>query len=381
MSRQESKSGSPRRKFLRRAALAASTAAAGFPAVVKAQGRIPLRLQSGWQADSVFHEFALDYARKVNDMAGGDLRVEMLPADAVVPAFGLLDAVSKGALDGCHGVLNHHYSRHHAFSLWGSGPAFGMDANMLLAWHKYGGGRELLQKLYAFIDAGVTSFLYGPMPTQPLGWFKKPIAKSRDFKGLKFGTAGMSIDIFTGLGAQVNAFPADEIVQAMNAGLIDGAEFNNVTSDRALGLPGVSKFFMLQSYHQSAEQFEILFNKEKFDALPPKIRAIVANAVEAASADMSWKAMDRYSKDHVELQAGDTVRMLKTPDAVLRQQLASYDRVVSKRRQDDALFREIEQSQRRFAERAVRWSLDTYVSPRIAYDHYFRKKPAKKRRR
>ena len=368
-----------RRKFLAGAAATAG-ATLGFPAIVKAQGATSMRWQSTWPAKDIFHEYALDFAKKVNDMTGGELRIEVLPAGAVVPAFGLLDAVSKGTLDGGHGVLVYHYGKQNALALWGSGPAYGMDANTLLAWHKYGGGRELLNKLYSSIGANVVSFPYGPMPTQPLGWFKKPITKTEDFKGLKFRTVGISIDVFTGLGAAVNALPGGEIVPAMDRGLLDAAEFNNATSDRILGFADVSKVCMLQSYHQNAEQFEITFNKTKFDALPEKIRAIIANAVEAASADMSWKAIDRYSKDYVELQTKDKVRFYKTPDAVLQRQLVVYDDAAAKRK-DNALFREIEESQRVFAERAVRWFLDTQVSSRMAYNHYFGKPaaaPAKK---
>jgi len=253
-----------------------------------------------------------------------------------------------------------------------------MDANMLLAWHKYGGGKELLNKLYASIGANVVSFPYGPMPTQPLGWFKKPIQKTDDFKGLKYRTVGLSVDVFTGLGAAVNALPGGEIVPAMDRGLLDAAEFNNATSDRILGFPDVSKVCMLQSYHQNAEQFEITFNKTKYDALPEKMRAIIANAVEAASADMSWKAIDRYSKDYVELQTKDKVRMYITPAAVLQKQLEVYDAAAAKKSGDNALFKEIEQSQKAFAERAVRWDLDTNVSRRMAYNHYFGKAAAPK---
>ena len=190
---------------------------------------------------------------------------------------------------------------------------------MLLAWHKYGGGKELLAKLYASIGANVVSFPYGPMPTQPLGWFKKPITKVDDFKGLKFRTVGISIDVFTGMGAAVNALPGGEIVAAMDRGLLDAAEFNNASSDRVLGFADVSKVCMLQSYHQNAEQFEITFNKTKYDALPDKMKAIIANAVEAASQDMSWKAIDRYSQDYIELQTKDNVKFYKTPDAILQE--------------------------------------------------------------
>jgi len=364
-----------RQKFLTATAASVGGAAAiGFPMISRAEVT-SLRFQSTWPSKDIFHEYALDFAKKVNDMTGGELKIEVLPAGAVVPAFGLLDAVSKGTLDGGHGVLVYHYGKQNALALWGSGPAFGMDANMLLAWHKYGGGKELLAKLYQSIGANVVSFPYGPMPTQPLGWFKKPITKASDFKGLKFRTVGISIDVFTALGAAVNALPGGEIVPAMDRGLLDAAEFNNASSDRLLGFPDVSKVCMLQSYHQNAEQFEVTFNKTKYDALPAKIQAIIANAVEAASADMSWKAVDRYSQDYIEMQTKQGVKFYKTPDSVLQNQLDGYDAAVAKRK-DNAIFNEVLESQKKFAERAVRWDLDTNVNRRMAYNHYFAPKKA-----
>src|SRR5437764_12078636 len=257
-----------------------------------------------------------------------------------------------------------------------------MDAQQLLSWHKYGGGKELLQKVYSSIGANVVSFPYGPMWTQPLGWFKKPITKPEDFKGLKYRTVGISIDLFTGMGAAVNALPGGEILPALDRGLLDAAEFNNATSDRILGFADVSKVCMLQSYHQNAEQLEITFNKTKFDALPDKMKAIIENGVEAASADMAWKSIDRYSKDYIELQTKDKVRFYKTPDSVLQKQLEVYDSVVDKKSSDNPLFKEIVESQKAFAARAVKWDLDTNVSRRMAYTHYFGAKsgaPAQKK--
>jgi TRAP-type mannitol/chloroaromatic compound transport system substrate-binding protein len=283
----------------------------------------------------------------------------------------LLDAVSKGTLDGGHGVLVYHYGKQTALALWGSGPGYAMDANMLLAWHKYGGGKELLEKLYSSIGGNVVSFPYGPMPTQPFGWFKKPVTKLDDVKGLKFRTVGISIDVYSGMGAAVNALPGGEIVAAMDRGLLDAAEFNNATSDRILGFADVSKVCMLQSYHQNAEQFEIMFNKDKYNALPEKMRAIIANAVEAASADMSWKAIDRYSKDYVELQTKDNVKFYKTPDAILKRQLEIFDEVAKKKASENPLFKEIVESQLVFAKRATQWEQDTVVSRKMAFDHYW----------
>src|SRR5215813_13591824 len=361
--------GNSRRKFLKGAAVA--SAAVNAPAVVSAQGPVSMRFQSTWPAKDIFHEYALDYAKKVNDMTGGDVKIEVLPAGAVVPAFQLLDAVSKGVLDGGHGVLVYHYGKQTALALWGSGPGYAMDANMLLAWHKYGGGKELLNKLYNSIGANVVSFPYGPMPTQPLGWYKKPITKPDDFKGLKFRTVGISIDVFQGMGAAVNALPGGEIVAAMDRGLIEAAEFNNATSDRVLGFADVSKICMLQSYHQNAEQLEITFNKTKYDALPDKLKAIIANGVEAASQDMQWKSIDRYSKDYIELQTKDNVKFYKTPDSVLKRQLEVFDEVVKKKAAENPLFKEIIESQLAFAKRATQWEQDTVVSRKMVFDHYF----------
>ena len=359
-----------RRKFLKGAAVATAATVAA-PSVVKAQGPINMRWQSTWPSKDIFHEYALDYAKKVNDMTGGDLKIEVLPAGAVVPAFQLLDAVSKGTLDGGHGVLVYHYGKQTALALWGSGPAYAMDANMLLAWHKYGGGKELLNKLYQSIGANVVSFPYAPLYTQPLGWFKKPVTKAEDFQGLKYRTVGISIDVFTAMGAAVNALPGGEIVSAIDRGLLDAAEFNNASSDRALGFADVSKICMLQSYHQNAEQLEITFNKTKFDALPDKLKAIISNAVEAASQDMQWKAIDRNSQDYITLQTTDKVKFYKTPDSVLKKQLEVYDDTVRKYAGSNPLFKEIVESQLAFAKRATQWEQDYVVNRRMAFDHYF----------
>ena len=380
MSTQKEKSVASRRKFLSGAAAATAGAATlGFPMIAKAQGPISMRFQSTWPSKDIFHEYALDYAKTVNDMTGGDLKIEVLPAGAVVPAFGLMEAVSKGTLDGGHGVLVYHYGKSNALALWGSGPGYGMDANMLLAWHHHGGGKELLEKLYASVGGNIVSFPYAPLYTQPLGWFKKPITKWEDFKGLKYRTVGISIDVFTGMGAAVNALPGGEIVPAIDRGLLDAAEFNNTSSDRALGFADVSKVCMLQSYHQNAEQLEITFNKTKYDALPAKLKAIISSAVDAASANMMWKAIDRNSQDYITLQTVDKVKFYKTPASVLQKQLEVYDQVLEKK-MGTPLVKEISESQKKFAERAVKWEQDVVVNRAMAYNHYFGKAAAPKKK-
>ena len=367
----------PRRKFLRQAATGAvATGALAAPMVSRAQ-TVSLRFQSTWPAKDIFHEYANDFAKKVNDMAGGRLKIDVLPSGSVVPAFQLLDAVNKGTLDGGHGVLAYHYGKSNALALWGSGPAFGMDPNMVLSWHNYGGGEALLEEIYKSLNIDVVSYVYGPMPTQPLGWFKKPISKVDDIKGLKFRTVGLAVDVFKEMGAAVNPLPGGEIVPALDRGLIDAAEFNNATSDRLLGFPDVVKNCMLQSFHQSGEQFEILFNKAKYDGLPAELKAIIDYAVQAASADMSWKAIQRNSQDYIELKTKDKVNFFKTPDAILRAQLAAWDKVTAAKAADQPLFAKVMESQKAFAQRAGAWQNDYMVDFKMAWNHYFRA-PAKK---
>lgn len=364
-----------RRKFLSGAAAAAGgVAALGFPSISKAAEPVTMRFQSTWPLKDIFHEYAVDFTEKVNSMSGGKLKIEMLPAGSVVKAFDLLDAVNKGTLDGGHGVVAYWYGKNSAVALWGSGPAFGMDANMVLAWHYYGGGKEMLDEIYKSLNMDVVSMLYGPMPTQPLGWFKKPITKVGDLKGLKYRTVGLAVDIFKELGAAVNPLPGGEIVPAIDRGLLDAAEFNNASSDNLLGFPDVAKICMLQSFHQSSEQFEILFNKKKYDALPDDLKAIIKHAVEASSADMSWKAIDRYSKDYEDMSKNKGVKFYKTPDAILQAELAAWDKVTAAKSAENPAFKKALESMRAFAARAAHWQNDTNVDYKMAYNHYFAKK-------
>jgi len=363
-----------RRSLLKGAAVAAGAMSA--PMIATAQTTTTLRFQSTWPAKDIFHEYANDFAGKVNAMASGKLKIEVLPSGSVVPAFQLLEAVNKGTLDGGHGVVAYHYGKNNALALWGSGPAFGMDPNMVLAWHNFGGGKALLDEIYKTMNMDVVSYLYGPMPTQPFGWFKKPISNVAQLKGVKFRTVGLAVDMYTDMGAAVNPLPGGEIIPALDRGLLDAAEFNNATSDRILGFPDVVKNCMLQSFHQSGEQFEILFNKTKFAALPAELKSIVDYAVQAASAEMSWKAIDRNSKDYIDLKKMG-IKFYKTPDAILKAQLASWDKIIAKKGAENAMFQKILDSQKAYAERAGQWQNDYMVDFKMAYNHYFAKSPKK----
>jgi len=367
-----------RRGLLKVAAIGAVGAAAlAMPSVSRAQ-TVSLRFQSTWPQRDIFHEFASDYAARVNAMAGGRLRLEVLAAGAVVPAFQLLDAVSAGTLDGGHGVAAYWFGKNKAFSLFGTSPPWFGDANQLLGWFYYGGGEALYKELLAdLLKVNVVGFMTGPMPTQPLGWFKQPIERAEQLRGLKYRTVGLAADLFQELGAAVVSLPGGEIVPALERGVIDGAEFNNPSSDRLLGFPDVAKAYMIQSYHQRTECFEVLFNKPKFDSLPDELKALLRHSAEAASSDMLWKAMDRYSRDMLAMAQQQGVQVRPTPRPVLDAQLQAWDRVVARLESDNSnpangpFFKKVCDSQRDWCRRVGNFFLRYEASPVISYNHFF----------
>ncbi len=367
-----------RRGLLKAAAVgAAGTAVLAAPNVSRAQTAV-LRFQSTWPQRDIFHEFAQDYVSRVNAMAGGRLRLELLAAGAVVGAFQLLDAVNAGTLDGGHGVSAYWFGKNKAFSLFGTTPPWFGDANQLLGWFYHGGGEALYKELMAdILKVNAVGFLSGPMPTQPLGWFKQPIERPEQIRGLKYRTVGLAADLFNEMGAAVVSLPGGEIVPALERGVIDGAEFNNPSSDRILGFPDVAKTYMIQSYHQRVESFEILFNKGKYEGLPAELQAVLRHGAEASSADMSWKLQDRYSRDLLTMAQQNGVNVRPTPRPVLEAQLQAWNRVVERLEGDNSspangpFFKKICDSQRDWCRRVGNFFLRYEAGQAVAYNHFF----------
>jgi TRAP-type mannitol/chloroaromatic compound transport system substrate-binding protein len=331
------------------------------------------RFQSTWPARDIFHEFAQDYVKRVNEMAGSRFKLELLPAGAVVGAFQVMDATHSGALDGAHGVTVYWYGKSKVASLFGTTAPFGWDANQLLGWFYHGGGEAFYNELIRdVLKLNIVGFLTGPMPTQPLGWFKNEIKSAADFRGMKYRTVGLSADIFNAMGASVVSLPGGEIVPAIDRGLIEGAEFNNPSSDKLLGFPDVAKNYMVGSYHQRMECFEILFNRQKYDALPPELRAILRYASEAESADMSWKQQDRYSKDLAEIKKAG-VKVTRTPDSVLQGQLNTWTRLIEENSAKDPFFKKVVESQKAWVERVVGFYREYDTPNDMAWNHFFKK--------
>ena len=369
MTKNKQSTAATRRKFLGGAAVA-GVATIAMPQVSRAQ-TATLKMQGSWGAKDVFNEMAMDYVERVNTMAGGRLKIDYLVGGSVVHPFQVLDGVHNGVIDGAHTVTVYWYGKHKAASLFGTGPVFGFNANEGLGWIHNGGGKELFEELQTQImKVNIKSFFAMPMPTQPLGWFKKPIATANDLKGMKYRTVGLAADLFQAMGASVAQLPGGEIVPAMERGVIDGFEFNNPTSDRRFGAQDVAKNYMLGSHHQATEYFEIMFNRTKFNALPKEQQAILQYAAEAVSSANEWKGFDYYSKDLQELISKDKVNVLRTPQGVFDAQITAWDGLIVELAKDPFM-KKVMDSQKAWVRRVVYYTQLNATDYKGAFNHHF----------
>ena len=361
-----------RRRFLTGATAVAAGAAAtvAMPNVSRAQ-TVTLKMQGAWGAKDIFNDMAQAYVTRVNEMSGGRLVIEYLIAGAVVKPFSLQDAVNDGVLDGGHHVTAYWYGKNKAASLFGTSPVWGWNAHQGLAWIHQGGGQALYNELVQqILGLNIVGFFAMPMPTQPLGWFKNPPKSAADLQGLKYRTVGLAADVMQSMGMAVAQLPGGEILPAMERGVIDAFEFNNPTSDRRFGAQDVSKNYMMSSYHQATEYFEIIFNKTKFDSLSQEQQAILKYAAEAASTANFATAMDNYSNDLQWLTTEAGVSIARTDPSILKAQLDAWDKVMPGL-MEDPFFAKVVESQKAWAKRVVYYELFNNADYRLAYEHYF----------
>ena len=362
-----------RRKFIKTGAVVAGAGAAtlAMPNVSMAATKT-LKMQSSWGATSPFQDMAKEYVKRVAAMAGGRLKIDLLPSGAVVKAFQVQDAVHKGVLDAAHTVTAYWYSKNKSASLFGTGPVFGCNAPQILAWIQYGGGAELLDELQTkILKVNVRSYFAMPMPTQPLGWFKFHVTSAKQMVGLKYRTVGLATDIMQGMGLKVTQLPGGEIVPALEKGVIEAFEFNNPTADMRFGAADVSKHYHMGSYHQAAEFFEIMFTRSLFDGLPKEHQAILEYGAEAANtANYGW-AMNQYSTDLQILINEKGVNVYRTAQSIMTAQLKSWDKVLKKLEAADPFFAKVVKSQKVWSEKVAFYDLVNAADYKLAYEHYF----------
>lgn len=365
-----------RRKFLKNAGLAGAAAAAtiAMPQISRAE-TVTLKMQGSWGAQDIINEYGQNYARKVNEMAGGRLKIDYLNAGSVVKAFSVMDGVHSGVLDAGHSVPAYWYGKHRAASLFGTGPAYGFNASQYMGWFFYGGGQalydELVQKV---LNLNVTGFFVYSFQTQPLGWFKKELTGPDDFKGMKYRTVGLAANVMQAMGASVAQLPGPEILPAMERGVIDAFEFNNPTSDSRFGAQDVAKYYYMGSYHQPCEAVEVIFNKTKFDSLAAEQQQILRLAGQAAESDDIRRSWVQYSNDLEMLVTTKGVHVKRTSKEIYDAQLKAWDVVEKELRTDPAqgaFNTKVLDSQKAYAKKIGFYYFNNEADYRRAYEHYF----------
>lgn len=362
-----------RRSFLKKGVVGGGAAAAATlaaPAVL-AQSPVVVKMQTSWPASDIWMEMARQYVERVEKMSGGRIKVDLLPAGAVVAAFQVMDAVNDGVIDAAHSVSAYWYGKNKAASLFGTGPVFGGNPTTMLSWFYQGGGRELYRELTQDnMGLNVVGLLGFPMPAQPFGWFTNPISNVGDINGLKYRTVGLAADLMQSMGMSVAQLPGGEIVPAMERGVIDAFEFNNPSSDMRFGAQDVAKNYYLGSYHQASEAFEFLFNRDFMDDLDDDLRAIMEYGVEAASTANTAFALDNYSADLQKLQNESGVNVQQTPQDILAAQLDAWSEMITEL-ESDPFIKKVLDSQREWVERVTYYELLNSPDYRLAYNHFF----------
>lgn len=362
-----------RRSFLRKGALGGTAAAAttlAAPAVL-AQAPIVMKMQTSWPASDIWMDFAREYVTRVQEMSGGRLTIDLLPAGAVVGAFQVMDAVNDGVIDAAHTVPVYWYGKNKAASFFGTGPVFGGSATTMLGWFYQGGGKELYEELtQQIMGLNVYGYMGMPMPAQPFGWFKSEVNTVADLQGFKYRTVGLAADLLQAMGMSVAQLPGGEIVPAMERGVIDAFEFNNPSSDKRFGAQDVAKNYYLASYHQASEAFEFLFNKDFMDDLPPDLQAILKYGVEASATSNLALAMREYSTDLQKLQTENGVTVHRTSKEILAGQIEAWDKLIVEL-EKDAFNKKVMDSQRAWVEKVAYYELMGAPDLGLAYEHYF----------
>jgi TRAP-type mannitol/chloroaromatic compound transport system substrate-binding protein len=363
-----------RRSFLRRSGTIAGGAAASTllaaPAVL-AQSPMVLKMQTSWPASDIWQTMAQQYVERVEAMSGGRIKIDLLPAGAVVGAFQVMDGVSDGLIDIAHSVSAYWYGKNKAASLFGTGPVFGGDPTNMLSWFYQGGGRELYRELTQDnMGLDVIGMMAFPMPAQPFGWFKNPINNVDDINGMKYRTVGLAADLLQSMGMSVAQLPGGEIVPAMERGVIDAFEFNNPSSDLRFGAQDVAKNYYLGSYHQASEAFEFLFNRSVMEDMEPDLRAILEHGVEAVSTYNTAFALDNYSADLIRLRDESGVTIQRTPDSILSAQLDAWSEMIGTL-EGDPFIKKVLDSQREWVKRTTYYELMNKPDYTLAYEHFF----------
>lgn len=294
-----------------------------------------------------------DFIKMVDTMSGGRLKIQHFAAGELVPALGGFEAVSKGTVE--MNVANAYFWSGKTFAAqYFTAVPFGLNFQGMNAWLYHGGGMKLWEEVYAPFN--LVPLPIGNTGVQMTGWFRKPIEKIENFKGLRMRIPGLAGKVYTVLGVNTKLLPAGEIFPAFERGDIDAAEFVGPFQDRRLGLHRVAKFYHTTGWHETATVTELIINKKAWQSLPNDLKEVVRTAAAACNViSESWceatnaDAMDDLVKNH-------GVRALSLPPDVVTKLRDVTIQVLTDAAAKDPIVRKVHDSYMTFKHSANRWA-------------------------
>ena len=331
------------------AALALMASATFAETVIRVQSVIPA------QADEV--TMLKDFAEDVAALTNGSLKIEVLPAGAVVGVSETLDAVDSGLIEGGFAWTHYWSGKHPAAMLFGSpvaGAGVGIDNIAFVSWFQYGGGKELYDELWNEMGVNVKGFMLQPVGPEALGWFKEPINSMEDFRKYRFRTPpGIPGQTYKDIGVASVAMGGGDILPALEKGTIDAAEWCCPKPDSVFGFQKVLKHYYLQGLHQVVVNADLYINGDVYNALTPleqKALEVAANA--SLSKSMSYRIYEN-GKALKDLTENHGVILHDTPTDYFSQYMEAAKASLQKNADENEFFAKVWNSQKAFAEVAV----------------------------
>ncbi|MFH1082112.1 MAG: TRAP transporter substrate-binding protein [Pseudomonadota bacterium] len=321
-----------------------------------AKDKFNLTFEATWPAGLTLFDNFKWVAKRLDDMSAGRLKIKTLPAGAIVPPFELLDATSKGVVDGAHAWAGYWVGKDKTAILMTGGPGgtFGMDMIDYMGWMYNGGGLQLYNELYQkVLKMNVVVFPVVAAGPQALGWFKRPFKDLNDFKGLKCRQTGIAAEVYQAMGMSPVNMPAGEILPAAERGVIDCAEWIGGEEDYRLGLHNVFKYHYAPGMHEYTTVGELIINKDVWDKLPKDLQTMVEVACSEAFV-RHWASWQRQNADAMRKWVTlHDVKVMRTPDDILIAFLQAWDKIAEKEAASNPFFKKVLESQKDYASYVV----------------------------
>ena len=291
-------------------------------------------------------------AERITQASGGRITVRVFGSGELVPPFEVFDAVSRGTAEIGHSAAYYWKGKAPAAPFFAAVP-FGLNAQEMNGWLRFGGGLELWRELYAPFN--LVPFAAGNTGVQLAGWFRKPINGVGDLAGLKMRIPGLGGDVLAAVGGVPVNLPGAEIFTSLQSGAIDAAEWVGPYNDLAFGLHRVAKYAYYPGWQEPGPTLEAVFNKTAFDALPEDLKAIVDACCAAVNDEMlsEYTARNQQALDNLVREHGTQLRRL--PDDVLMALKRAADDVLETLAGSDPFARRVYDSMRVFRAQAQAW--------------------------